>query len=109
MTILLTTTSFADTPGRNQAILAPLNCEVIGVPDVSDACQSGRLFGYGVDTLTQEPVKAPHIFQTVDNIMLTPHFGRRTFGSAGRQGVRAAKNAVNFFTGHADYIQHNKF
>ena len=77
--------------------------------DVADACKSGKLFGYGADTLAHEPIKTPHIFQLVDNILLTPHVGSRTFESVERQGLRAARNTVNFLTGNADYIQANKF
>lgn len=77
--------------------------------DVADACRSGKLFGYGADTLAHEPMKAPHLFQTIDNILLTPHVGSRTFESVQRQGLRAANNTVNFLTGNHDYIQANKF
>ena len=77
--------------------------------DVADACRSGKLFGYGADTLAHEPMKTPHLFQTIDNILLTPHVGSRTFESVERQGLRAARNTVNFLTGNADYIQANKF
>jgi len=77
--------------------------------DVADACKSGKLFGYGADTLTHEPMQVPHVFQTVDNVLLTPHVGSRTFESVERQGVRAAKNTINFLNGNPDYIQANKF
>lgn len=77
--------------------------------DVADACKSGKLFGYGADTLAHEPMDVPHIFQTIDNILLTPHVGSRTFESVERQGLRAARNTVNFLKGNADYIQANKF
>jgi D-3-phosphoglycerate dehydrogenase len=77
--------------------------------DVADACKSGKLFGYGADVVDPEPMKTPHVFQEVDNIILTPHVGSRTFESVQRQGLRAANNLVNFFNGNPDYIQANKF
>ncbi len=77
--------------------------------DVADACKSGKLFGYGTDVTDPEPMKTPHVFQQVDNIIVTPHVGSRTFESVQRQGLRAANNLVNFFNGNPDYIQANKF
>src|SRR3954447_3121131 len=47
--------------------------------NVADACKSGKLRGYGADVLETEPMKTPHPFQDVDNILVTPHVGSRTF------------------------------
>jgi D-3-phosphoglycerate dehydrogenase len=77
--------------------------------DVAEACKSGKLRGYGADVLEIEPMKAPHIFQEIDNIMLTPHIGSRTNESVQRQGLRAANNLVNYLTGQSDFIQANPF
>jgi D-3-phosphoglycerate dehydrogenase len=81
---------------------------------VADACQSGRLWGYAADVLEHEPPlppapAPPKLFQTLDNIIITPHIGSRTNESVQRQGVRAAKNLVNFLKGDKDYIQANRF
>jgi len=83
--------------------------ELIVEQDVADACKSGKLTGYGTDVLTAEPIKAPHVFQEIDNIIVTPHVASRTFESVERQGLRAADNLVNFLRGDKDYIQANKF
>jgi D-3-phosphoglycerate dehydrogenase len=56
-----------------------------------------------------EPMKSPHIFQEIDNIIVTPHVGSRTYESVQRQGLRAANNLVNFLNGKADFIQANSF
>jgi D-3-phosphoglycerate dehydrogenase len=77
--------------------------------DVADACRLGKLRGYGADVLESEPMKTPHPFQEVDNILITPHIGSRTNESVQRQGLRAANNLVNFLTGNPDYIQANRF
>ena len=77
--------------------------------DVADACRSGKLRGYGADVLDPEPMKTPHVFQGVDNILVTPHVGSRTNESVQRQGLRAANNLVNFLNGNPDYVQANKF
>ena len=82
---------------------------IIVEADVAEACKSGKLRGYGADVLEAEPIKAPHIFQEVDNIIPTPHIGSRTNESVQRQGVRAALNLVNFLNGNKDFIQANSF
>jgi D-3-phosphoglycerate dehydrogenase len=82
---------------------------IIVEQDVADACKSGKLRGYGADVLITEPMKAPHIFQDIDNVILTPHIGSRTNESVQRQGLRAVNNLVNFLNGNKDFIQANPF
>jgi D-3-phosphoglycerate dehydrogenase len=77
--------------------------------DVAEACKGGKLWGYGADVLETEPMKTPHPFQFVDNIILTPHVGSRTYESVQRQGLRAVNNLVNYLNGKPDYIQANPF
>lgn len=77
--------------------------------DVAAACKSGKLWGYGADVLDVEPIQTPHVFQEIDNIIVTPHVGSRTSESVQRQGLRAAHNLVNYLNGDNDYIQANKF
>jgi D-3-phosphoglycerate dehydrogenase len=77
--------------------------------DVAEACRSGRLWGYATDVLETEPMKTPHPFQGIDNIIVTPHIGSRTNESVQRQGMRAALNLVNYLKGDKDYVQANPF
>src|SRR5918993_1594749 len=77
--------------------------------DVAEACKSGQLGGYGADVLDVEPPKPGHPFNDIDNILITPHIGSRTFESVERQAMRATLNIVNFLNGEQDYIQANKF
>jgi D-3-phosphoglycerate dehydrogenase len=77
--------------------------------DVADACKSGQLGGYGTDVVNEEPPKPDHPFVAIDNIVVTPHVGSRTFESVERQALRAVQNIVEFLNGGKDYIQANKF
>lgn len=77
--------------------------------EVADACRSGRLAGYGADVLVQEPIQTPHVFQEIDNVIITPHVGSRTYESIRRQAMRATENLVNFLQGKEDYIQANRW
>src|SRR5688572_25704987 len=76
--------------------------------DVAAACRSGQLGGYGADVLEHEPIRPPHPFMEIDNIVITPHVASRTFESVERQAMRAVLNLVNFLNGDKDYIQANK-
>ena len=77
--------------------------------DVAEACRSNKLRAYAADVLVKEPMQPGHPFQEIDNILITPHVGSRTFESVERQAVRATLNMVNFLNGNSDYIQANKF
>ncbi|MEZ4361740.1 MAG: phosphoglycerate dehydrogenase [Kofleriaceae bacterium] len=72
---------------------------------IAQACSSGALGGYATDVLDQEPPPPDHPFCGIDNIIVTPHVGSRTFESVERQGLRAARNIVNFLRGDPDFIR----
>jgi D-3-phosphoglycerate dehydrogenase len=73
----------------------------------AEACRSGALGGYATDVLEKEPQVADHPFVAVDNIIVTPHVGSRTVESVERQGLRAARNIVNFLPGDPDFSRAN--
>ncbi|TMQ08886.1 MAG: 3-phosphoglycerate dehydrogenase [Deltaproteobacteria bacterium] len=74
---------------------------------VAAGCVSGALGGYATDVLEHEPPPADHPFRAIDNILVTPHVGSRTFESVERQGLRAARNIVNFLSGNPDFVRAN--
>jgi D-3-phosphoglycerate dehydrogenase len=77
--------------------------------DLADACKSGHLGGYGADVLDHEPPEPGHPFNEIDNVIITPHVGSRTFESVERQALRATMNIVNYLNGEKDFIQANQF
>jgi D-3-phosphoglycerate dehydrogenase len=77
--------------------------------DIADACRSGQLGGYATDVMDKEPPAADHPFREIDNIIVTPHVGSRTFESVERQAMRAVRNLINFLNGNEDFIQANRF
>ncbi len=77
--------------------------------DIAEACKSGQIGGYGSDVLEHEPPASDHLFNGIDNIIITPHVGSRTFESVERQALRATMNIVNFLNGDKDFIQANSF
>ena len=89
-----------------------VNCArgaLVSEADIVAACQSGKLRGYGTDVLETEPMRAPHPFQDVDNIIVTPHIGSRTFESVERQAVMSTENLLLVLDGKAPLAQANEF
>jgi D-3-phosphoglycerate dehydrogenase len=94
---------------------------LVNEQDVADACKNflkkdpekdaniGQLGGYGTDVVGHEPMTQPHPYDGIDNIIVTPHVGSRTFESVERQALRAVTNIVEFLNGGKDFIQANKF
>jgi D-3-phosphoglycerate dehydrogenase / 2-oxoglutarate reductase len=74
---------------------------------VAEACRCGKIMAYATDVLIDEPPRASHPFQDVDNILVTPHIGSRTYESVERQAMRATLNLVNYLNGGDDYLQAN--
>lgn len=89
-----------------------VNCArggLVSEEDIVEACKSGKLLGYGTDVLETEPMKAPHPFQDVDNIIVTPHIGSRTFESVERQAVMSTENLLLVLDGKPPLAQANEF
>lgn len=80
---------------------------LVNEADVAAACKAGKLYGYGADVVCHEPLVAPHPFDGIENILLTPHVGSRTAESVQRQACRATLNLVEFLNGGKDYVQAN--
>ncbi len=88
-----------------------VNCSrggLVDEGDVAEACTSGKLAGYGADVLEHEPMRTPHPFQKIDNILITPHIASRTYESVERQAVMATENLLRVLRDEAPLAQANK-
>lgn len=65
---------------------------LIDVDDVIEGLGNGDLRGYLTDVLAQEPMEENEKLKGVDNVIITPHVGSRTFQSVVRQGTMAVNN-----------------
>lgn len=54
--------------------------------------KEGKLRGYLTDVLAHEPMLENEILKGVENVIITPHVGSRTFQSVERQGTMAVEN-----------------
>ena len=121
MRVLVTTTSFMDTPGPHHDLmnLTPenryfinqerlnmmkptaylINCArgaLVNTGDLLEALKNGRIAGYAADVLEHEPpeIDYPLVESGLENIILTPHIGSRTHENVVRQATMAVKNLV---------------
>jgi D-3-phosphoglycerate dehydrogenase len=67
---------------------------LVDEPALLAAVQSGHVFAAGLDSFAVEPMTAPHIFQGVPQIFLSPHIGGVTSDAYINMGVGAAKNML---------------
>ncbi|BAN95294.1 hypothetical protein E05_05280 [Plautia stali symbiont] len=61
---------------------------------VATALQNGTLRAAGLDSFTSEPLTAPHLWQSLNNVIITPHIGGVSDNAYVRMGTGAARNAL---------------
>lgn len=57
--------------------------------------KENKIKGYLTDVLAHEPMLDEEVLRGVDNIIITPHVGSRTYQSVQRQGSMAVNNLLN--------------
>lgn len=58
------------------------------------ALKTGKLHAAGLDSFEKEPLTAPHLFQDVQNVILSPHIGGVTADAYIAMGTGAASNVL---------------
>jgi D-3-phosphoglycerate dehydrogenase len=76
---------------------------------VAEAVRTGRLAGYAADVVEPEPIQADNPLMGVENIILTPHIGSRTYESVVRQATMAVENLIRVLNGKTPLAQANQF
>lgn len=61
---------------------------------IIEGIDKGGIRGYLTDVLDQEPMIDTEILKGIDNVIITPHVGSRTFQSVERQGTMAVENLI---------------
>lgn len=75
---------------------------VIDEAALMSALTSGKVGAAGLDVFETEPVLADHPLVGFDQVILSPHIGGLTRGSAERMAVSSAENILDFFAGKID-------
>lgn len=61
---------------------------------LAEALLSGKLYAAGLDSFAVEPMTAPHPFQKIPNLILSPHIGGVSDAAYVNMGVGAARNVL---------------
>ena len=77
---------------KNPIIINTARGMLIDVDAVIDGLQKGAIKGYLTDVLAQEPMEVGEKLKGVENVIITPHVGSRTYQSVVKQGSMSVQN-----------------
>lgn len=72
--------------------------QLVDSPALAKALREGEIYAAGLDVYENEP-KIPAEFIGLDNIVLSPHAGTKTYAARIDMEREVAKNIINFFEG----------
>lgn len=102
----------ADSLARMKPGAYVINCargQLVNTADIAAALRENRIAGYAADVLDVEPPPPDNPLFALDNVVLTPHIGSRTYESVERQATMAVRNLIAVLSGEAPLAQANKF
>ncbi|MDQ6997178.1 MAG: NAD(P)-dependent oxidoreductase [Mariprofundus sp.] len=73
--------------------------KLVEVDAIIDGLKSMKIRGYLTDVLEIEPIALNEKLKNIDNIIITPHVGSRTYQSVERQGSMAVNNLIKMING----------
>lgn len=82
---------------KNPIIVNTSRGMLIDVDEVIKGLDKGAIRGYLTDVLAQEPMEEGEKLKGVENVIITPHVGSRTFQSVVRQGTMSVENLFELF------------
>lgn len=59
--------------------------------------ENNKISGYLCDVLDQEPITKDEKLIGLENVIITPHVGSRTYENVVNQGIKAIQNTIDFF------------
>lgn len=68
--------------------------KLVDAAAIIDGIKNGKIRGYLADVLAEEPMVEDEILRGVENVIITPHVGSRTYQSVERQGLMAVNNLL---------------
>jgi len=75
--------------------------------DLAQALKSGKIAGYACDVLEHEPPEENNPLIGLENVIVTPHIGSRTYESVARQAEAATRNLILVLDGKKPLAQAN--
>ncbi|WP_336669333.1 NAD(P)-dependent oxidoreductase [Enterobacter asburiae] len=79
---------------RNAILVNTARGGLIDSESLLAALRDGTLHSAALDSFTHEPLTAPHLWQSVENVVISPHIGGVTAASYIKMGTVAASNIL---------------
>lgn len=79
---------------KNPIIINTSRGMLIDVDAIINGLSQGKIRGYLTDVLAIEPIVENEKLRGVENVIITPHVGSRTYQSVVRQGTMAVENLI---------------
>jgi D-3-phosphoglycerate dehydrogenase len=80
---------------KNPIIINTSRGMLVDTEDVIKGLSEGKIRGYLTDVLATEPINENEKLKGIENVIITPHVGSRTYQSVQRQGTMAVENLIN--------------
>ncbi|WP_445757924.1 phosphoglycerate dehydrogenase [Polaribacter sp.] len=80
---------------KSPIIINTARGKLIDVESLIKGLKIHKIKGYLTDVLAHEPILDDEVLKGVENVIITPHVGSRTFQSVERQGLMAVNNLLN--------------
>jgi D-3-phosphoglycerate dehydrogenase len=87
--------------GKSPILINTSRGMLVDTKAVIKGLEKGKLRGYLTDVLAQEPMPEDEPLRGVENVIITPHVGSRTFQSVVRQGTMAVENLLKMMAKEA--------
>lgn len=84
---------------RAPIIINTARGKLIETDAVIEGLKTSKIRGYLTDVLETEPMLLNEKLKGINNVIITPHVGSRTFQSVQRQGTMAVNNLINLSNG----------
>lgn len=85
---------------RNPIIINTSRGMLIDTDAVIKGLEEGIIRGYLTDVLAIEPIDENEKLRGIENVIITPHVGSRTYQSVVRQGTMAVENLIHLIKNH---------
>ena len=79
---------------RNPIIINTSRGMLVDSKAIVEGLEQSKIRAYLTDVLTHEPILEEEVLNGVENIIITPHVGSRTYQSVERQGLMAVENLL---------------
>lgn len=82
---------------KKTVIINTARAGLVETEAIINGIENNKIAGYLCDVLDQEPISKNEKLVGLNNVIITPHVGSRTFENVVNQGIAAIKNTIEFF------------